>query len=67
MMAQKLPITNRIVKFNDKFAVVFTDDIKEEGEIISATQNKGIVYYLHTGKKLTIFDIKRERKVEISL
>jgi hypothetical protein len=57
-MAQKLPITNRIVKFNHEFVVTSTHDIKEEGEIISATQNKGIIYYLHTGKKLTIFDIK---------
>jgi len=57
VMNQKLPIKNQIIKFDQDFKVKYKYLIAEEGEVICATQNKGVIYYLHSTKKLTIFNI----------
>jgi WD40 repeat protein len=67
VLVQKLPITNRIVKFNKNFEVTFSFDLKEEGEMISAAQSKGIIYYLLSNKKMTVFDIEKQRVAEVAL
>lgn len=66
-MQQKLPITNQITKFDKDFNVVFKYLIKEEGEIICCCLNKGIAYYLHSTKKMTVVDIKQQKTVEFGL
>jgi hypothetical protein len=57
VMNQKIPITNQIIKFDQELKVKYKYMINQEGGVICATQNKGIIYYLHSTKKLTIFNI----------
>lgn len=67
VLNKKLPVTNRIVKFSEDFSTSSAFDVKSEGEIICAAQSDGIIYYLHNSKRATIFDIKREKVVEVQL
>jgi hypothetical protein len=67
VLQQKLPIKNQLVKFDTEFKIKFVQPIAEEGEIICCTQNKGICYYLHTTKRMTVLDIAKERLEEFPI
>lgn len=66
-MAQKLPVTNQLIKFDKDFNVKFSYKIVTEGEMICCTQNQGVIYYLHTNKRMTVLDIKSEKVEEFAL
>ena len=66
-MNQKLPITNQLLKFDLDFNITFKHKLIDEGEIICCSRNKGVNFYLHTSKRMTILDIKSSKVVEIPL
>ena len=56
VMNEKLPLTNRLIKFDLDFKEKFSYKIQEEGEVICCTQNQGTVYFLHATKRMTILE-----------
>lgn len=66
-MNQKLPIVNQIVKLSLDFKVKHKYSIVGEGQVICATRNKGVIYYLQTTKRITIFDVSKEMAYELAL
>ena len=65
VMNQKLPITNQLLKLDNKMNVTFTYVVENEGEMICCSRNKGVNYYLHSNKFVTVMDIQTGRVVEL--
>ena len=52
---------------DENYQKIFEYDIKQEGEIICAAQNNGVLYYLTNNKKIVIFDSQSLKSLEFTL
>ncbi len=62
---RKLPVQHKIVKFNEDFKPSESFDVPFPGDITCTVYNEkaGLIFYLHNGKKMTIFDVKNNQVI----